>query len=77
VITGLVVVFAFVGVVFLGYVLVIGAVALMARWIYMFFKSKKAARESGIKTETVFEQGHVEVGDFSRGPGRIIDHTDD
>ena len=69
--------FAFVGVVFLGYVLVIGAVALIVGWIYMLFKSKKAAKNNGTKTETVFEPGQVKSGDFSRGPGRIIDHTDE
>ncbi|MFI4955590.1 MAG: hypothetical protein ACHQAX_00065 [Gammaproteobacteria bacterium] len=76
-IAGIVLTIALVGVVFLGYILVLGAVAFVVGWIYVLFKSKKTTIEEKVTTEEVIVSGHVEVGDFSHGPGRIIDHTEE
>lgn len=77
VIAAIVLAAALVGVVFLGYILVVGAVAFVIGWIYVLFKSKKSTRTEEVIIEEEIVSGRVEVGNFSKTRGRIIEHTEE
>jgi hypothetical protein len=63
------------GVIFFWYALAVGAIVYVCRGIYKFFKNKPL--DAAKPDNAPFEPGHVEQGDFRRGPGRIIEHGDD
>lgn len=65
-----------VGIVFFWYTLVFILVAYVVRSLYTYFNTNKGVKQRAASTDAPFESGHVEVGEFGQGPGRIIEHED-